>query len=304
MKFLGSDREASAAPAQRIRGANSKLRHVAALKRDRRKRWRHREFFVEGVRSINRAMEEGWGIKTLLYSRERGLSRWAEQILRSCPTAACLDLATDLLAELSDKEESSEILGVVAMPENDPARIPVAPGLLTVVADRPASPGNLGALLRSCDVFGVHGLLITGHACDLYDPQVVRASAGSLFSVPAVRLASHRELWAWLAASRAKVGEIRIVGSSAHAAERLTDCDFGSSTVLVLGNESRGLSAAYREHCDAVVSIPMRGKATSLNLTSAASILLYEIRRRRIIGGSGPAEVLEGGRCPIRATGD
>jgi len=306
MKFLGSDRDASAVrvPEQRIQRANSKLRHLAALKRDRRKRWSHREFFVEGVRSVNRAMEEGWAMKTLLYSRERGLSRWAEQILCRCPGAACLDLAPDLLAELSDKEEPSELLGVVTMPENDPARIPVAPGLLAVVADRPASPGHLGGLLRSCDVFGVHGLLITGHACDLYDPQAVRASAGSLFSVPAARLASHRDLWAWLVAARAKVGEIRIVGSSAHAAEQLTDCNFGSSTVLVLGNESRGLSAAYREHCDAVVSIPMQGKATSLNVTSAASILLYEIRRRRIIGCCGPAEVSEGGRCPIRATGD
>lgn len=285
MKFLGSDREpgATGPRAQRIQRGNPKLRHLVALKRDRRKRWRGREFFVEGVRSIDRAMEEGWTIKTLLYSHEKGLSRWAERVLRSCPGAARLDLAPDLLAELSDKQEPSEILGVVAMPENDPARIPVSPGLLTVVADRPASPGNLGALLRSCDVFGVHGLLITGHACDLYDPQVVRASAGSLFSVPAVRLASHRELWAWLAESRARVGEIRVVGSSARAAERLSECDFGPSTVLVLGNESRGLSAAYRERCDAIVSIPMHGKATSLNVTSAASILLYEIRRRRIL---------------------
>jgi TrmH family RNA methyltransferase len=171
------------------------------------------------------------------------------------------------------------------MPANDPARIPVKPGLLAVVADRPGSPGNLGALLRSCDVFGVDGLLVTGHACDLFDPLAVRASAGSLFSVPAVHLASQRELSEWLASARAEIGEVRVVGSSARAAESLADFDFGASTVLVLGSESRGLSAAYRERCDGIVSIPMLGKATSLNVTSAAAILLYEIRRRRIIGG-------------------
>jgi TrmH family RNA methyltransferase len=286
MKFLGSDRKASAMrpPVQRIRSENSQFRHVEALKRDRRKRRRHREFFVEGVRPINRAVDEGWVMKALLYSGERGLSGWAEEILRRCRGAARLDLTPDLLARLSDKKEPSEILGVVAMPENDPVRVPVEPGLLTVVADRPGSPGNLGALLRSCDVFGVHGLLVTGHACDLYDPLVLRASAGSLFSVPAVRLASRREVWEWLTAARAKLGEVRVVGTSAQAVEPLADFDFGSSTVLVLGNESRGLSAAYREYCDAIVSIPMLGKATSLNVTSAASILLYEIRRRRIIG--------------------
>jgi TrmH family RNA methyltransferase len=126
---------------------------------------------------------------------------------------------------------------------------------------------------------------VTGHACDLYDPRAVRGSAGSLFSIPAVRLASHRDLEEWLAAARAEVGEVRLVGSSAKAAQPLADCDFGRSTVLVLGSERSGLSAAYRERCDTVVSIPMRGKATSLNVTSAASILLYEIRRRRIIEG-------------------
>lgn len=74
------------------------------------------------------------------------------------------------------------------------------------------------------------------------------------------------------------------VRSIAQAEEPLTDFEFGTSTLLVLGNEASGLSAAYRERCDAVVSIPMLGKATSLNVTSAASILLYEIRRQRIIG--------------------
>jgi TrmH family RNA methyltransferase len=270
---------------QRIERDTPPLRHVAALKRDRRKRWRHRELFVEGVRAINRAVDEGWEVKTLLYSGERGLSRWAEGILQRCPGAARLDLAPRLLADLSDKDEPSELLAVVAMPANDPTRIPLVPGLLAVVADRPASPGNLGALLRSCDAFGVQGMALSGHACDLYDPLAIRASAGSLFSVPAIRLASHREVLAWLAAARERLGEVRMIGSSAHGAVPLADCDFGTSTVLVLGNETRGLSAAYRGLCDAVVSIPMQGRATSLNLTSAGAVLLYEIRRRRIIGG-------------------
>jgi hypothetical protein len=124
MKFLGSRPEASTVrPAvQRIQSESSQFRHIEALKRDRRKRWRHREFFVEGVRPLNRAMEEGWGLKTLLFSSERGLSGWAEEMLRRCRGAVRLDLAPDLLEALSDKEEPSEILGVVAMPENDPAR--------------------------------------------------------------------------------------------------------------------------------------------------------------------------------------
>src|SRR5260370_10740001 len=97
-----------------------------------------------------------------------------------------------LMRELGGKTDASpELLAVVALPEDDLARIPADPGMLTVVFDRPASPGNIGTLIRSADAFGASGVIIAGHAADVYDPKSVPASTSSLFSVPPVRVPSH-----------------------------------------------------------------------------------------------------------------
>jgi TrmH family RNA methyltransferase len=186
-----------------------------------------------------------------------------------------------LLSKLSNKDESSELLGVVAMPPDDLARISLDPDLLVVVFDRPASPGNLGAIIRSCDALGASGLVITGHAVDLYDPETVSASVGSLFALPVVRTPSARDLEPWFTQIQEQVGPFQIVGSSAKVERDLGEHDWTGPTVLVIGNETKGISAYYRGRCDMLVQIPMTGAATSLNVACAASILLYEVGRQR-----------------------
>jgi len=230
---------------------------AALLKRSRKARHRERTFFVEGVRAIDRARARGYTAAAWLYAAERPLSDWARGILDAAPRASRFPLPAAALRELSDKEETSELLALVAMPALGAGGVRLGDPPLVVVVDRPRSPGNLGALLRTCDAFGVDALLVTGHACDLYDPRTVRASAGSLFSVPAVALAGARQLGAFLE------GHVR------------------GGTVLVLGNEAAGLGPSMRELCDDVVGIRLRGDATSLNLTSAAAVLLHEVQRLR-----------------------
>src|SRR5256886_13820679 len=99
------------------------------------------------------------------------------------------------------------------MPADDLVRIPAGPELLVVVFDRPASPGNLGTLIRSADAFGASGVIVTGHAADVYDPKAVRASTGSLFSVPAVRVPSHRHALDWTAQLRGRGVAMQVVGT-------------------------------------------------------------------------------------------
>jgi 23S rRNA (uridine2479-2'-O)-methyltransferase len=150
-----------------------------------------------------------------------------------------------------------------------------------VLFDRPASPGNLGSLIRSCDALGVDGVLVTGHATDVYDPECVRASTGSLFCVPVVRIHQQDVLTNWLAAFRQRWPRVQQVGADEQGPCRLDAHDFQPPTLLLLGNETWGLSAAYRAQCDVLVHIPMQGAASSLNVASAGSILLYEIARQR-----------------------
>jgi TrmH family RNA methyltransferase len=265
----------------RVYSENAQFQHFETLRRNREKRHRHREFVVEGVRHINLALRYGWTIQGWLYSPERRLSDWASGLLAEERAAVQYQLAEHLLARLSSKEEGSELLALIAMPPDDLARIHLDPGLLVVVFDRPSSPGNLGAIIRSCDALGASGLVITGHAVDLYDPETVSASVGSLFALPVVRAPSARDLEPWFAQIEEQVGPFQIVGSSAKAERDITGQDWTGPTVLVIGNETTGISAHYRERCDALVQISMTGAATSLNVACAASILLYEIGRQR-----------------------
>jgi TrmH family RNA methyltransferase len=260
--------------------ANAAFQRIEVLRRNRTKRHRYREFMIEGVRAINGALANAWAIRAFAYAKGRSLSRWASSILDASNAESHYEMDATLFDDLSEKQEPSELIAVVAMQPDSASRIPVRGGMLVVVVDRPASPGNLGTLIRSCDAFGASGVIVTGHGVDLYDPAVIRASVGSFFAMPSVALASHREIGAWLEDVRPKLPALRVVGTSAHATSQLGDYHWPPEVVLAIGNETSGLSHAYRELCDDIVSIPMQGTATSLNAAVAASIVLYEAADR------------------------
>jgi len=264
--------------------ANTAFQRIDVLRRNRNKRHRYGEFVVEGVRAINGALAAGWTIRSFAYPRDRQQSRWATDILATSTAESHLSVAPALFDTISEKEDSSELLAVVAMRPDSVERIPTGPGMAVVVVDRPGSPGNLGTLIRSCDAFGVAGVIVTGHGVDLYEPATIRASVGSFFSVPCIALESHREVAEWVGELRESYSGLTVVGTSARASSELRDFHWGTEVVLLVGNETNGLSHAYREMCDDIVRIHMRGTATSLNAAVATSIVLYELdtHRRRL----------------------
>lgn len=261
--------------------ANTAFQRIDVLRRNRNKRHRYGEFVVEGVRAINGALAAGWTVRSFAYPRDRQLSRWATDILDASTADSHLAVAPALFDTISEKEESSELLAVVATRPDSIDRIPVRAGMLVVVVDRPGSPGNLGTLIRSCDAFGADGVIVSGHGVDLYDPATIRASVGSFFAVPSIALPSHREVGEWVSGLRQSYPGLTLVGTSARASSDLRDFAWGTEVVLLVGNETTGLSHAYREMCDDVVRIPMRGTATSLNAAVATSIVLYEVDTHR-----------------------
>ncbi len=265
----------------KINTENSQFQHIETLQRNRTKRNRAREFVLEGVRGITLALHFKWTIIALVYSRDRRLSDWAEDVITNSGAETHFILSLPLLKKLSQKEDTSELLAIVGMSADDLRRIPEREDLLGVVLDRPASPGNLGTIIRSCDALGAHGLVITGHAADLYDPEAIRATTGSLFSLPVIRQASYQDLAPWFDRLRKHLSGFQIVGTSAKATTPIHEFDFSRPTVLLVGNESRGLSLAYRNSCDAMVTIPMHGSATSMNIACATSIILYEVDQQR-----------------------
>ncbi len=266
----------------RVTSRNARFQEWQALLGNRAKRQRSGEFIVQGVRPITLAVRHGWQIRALLHNADGAASRWARETLEAV-AATKVAVSAELMHELGEKTDASpELLAIVALPDDDLARIPAGPGMLTVVFDRPASPGNIGTLIRSADAFGASGVVVTGHAADVYDPRSVRASTGSLFSVPVVRVRSHRPVLDWAEALRAGGTGVRLVGTDEYGDLDVADVDFTQPTLLLVGNEAAGLSAAWREACDQLARIPMLGSASSLNAATAASVALYESARQRI----------------------
>ena len=260
---------------------NNDFQYLEVLRRNRVKRQKARSFFVEGVMAVNRALAYGWQISAFAYSRERRLSDWAENILSQSQATTHFALPSHLMNKLSEKEDASELVAIVAMPEDDLDYINWHNQALVMVLDRPTNPGNLGTIIRSADAFGVDGIIITGHAVDLFDPKTIRASRGSLFTLPIVRVNTNEALYTWFEQKRQSDLGVQIIGTSAKAEISLAGQDFTTPTILMFGNETTGLRKAYQTYCDSLVKIPIAGSATSLNVASAASIMLYEVVRQR-----------------------
>jgi 23S rRNA (uridine2479-2'-O)-methyltransferase len=265
-------------------GNDPAFRHIEFLKTSRTNRRRFGEFFVEGVKPIDQARRHRWAIRSLIYVGGRPLSSWARETLAVTPGARHIEVSPALMERLSDKHYPSDLVAVVAVPPDDPDRIRPRPDTLVAVFDQPSSPGNLGSIIRSCHALGADGLIVTGHGTDVYNPQTVRASMGSLFALPTVRLASSREVRTWVrdsAAPLSRTGTIQIVGATGDATLPVDAVDLTRPTVLVFGNEATGLTSRYRDLCDVLVRIPMHGDADSINVACAAAVLLYEVDRQR-----------------------
>jgi len=267
---------AAKASVLRVTARNAAFQQWQALLSNRVKRQRAREFIIQGVRPITLAVEHGWPVDAMIYDISRPLSRWAQDML-AASGARQVAMAPELLRELGEKDDGApEMVAIAAIPPDDFSRIPRSPDLLTVAFDRPASPGNVGTVIRAADAFGAHGLIVTGHAADPYDPKSVRASTGSLFAVPVVRADSHADVIGW-ARTRSAV----IVGTDEKGEADIAETDLTGPAVIVIGNEAAGLSAAWRQACDVLARIPITGAASSLNAAGAATVVLYEAARQR-----------------------
>ncbi|TCO49447.1 TrmH family RNA methyltransferase [Kribbella antiqua] len=261
---------------QRISARNARFQVWQSYLTNRNKRQRAGEFLVQGVRPISVAVDNGWPVRTVIHDAARPLSRWAQELYQRLPGVERVAMEPELLAELGEKD--AEVVAVVEMPPDDLDRIEVGPDFLGVVFDRPTGPGNIGSIIRSADAFGADGVIVTGHAADVYDPKAVRATTGSLFALPAVRVPSHREVIEWV---RRSAVPIVVVGTDEHGDVDVFDFDLTQPVLLLVGNETNGLSAAWKEAADALVRIPITGSASSLNAANAATAVLYEVARQR-----------------------
>lgn len=269
-----------------IHSRDAAFQKLQVLLSNRNKRHRYGEFLVEGVRNINQAVAAGWTISSFLYPRGRELSGWAKDMLQNAEENC--RVSPELFQELSGKEDTSELLAVVKMRSSELSAFRLPSNPLLVLFDRPSNRGNLGTLLRSCDGLGADGLILTGHGVDLYDPEVVTASMGSFFRVPSVQ-AELKDVMAFIAALRGRYPGFRLVGTTAHREHPVYREDLSGPVMLMLGNETDGLSYGLKQCSDVLCTIPMaqNSSASSFNVACAGTVLLYEAARQRAGKSSG-----------------
>lgn len=261
--------------------ANPRLKAAAAL-RERKGRDESGLMLVEGARELARALAAGVVARTLLV-REGPLdpaeTAWVEGF--AARGAERLELSARAFAKLAYRDPpETGVLAVVALPARPLAGLePRGPGPVLVL-DGAEKPGNLGAVLRSADAAGAACVLTAGKGADWGNPNLLRASLGTLFALP-VGGGTEDEVAAWLAARG-----IRTVAATPEAEAPYDREDLTGKLALVLGSEADGLTPGWKRRVDRRVAIPMGGVADSLNLAQAATVLLFEALRQRRAAGS------------------
>lgn len=253
---------------------NPKVKEVVKL-RDRRSRDEAGSFIIEGYRELKRALDAGRQIDTLFYCPELFLGSNEEALKKQCKAALHLECTREVFAKISYRDRPDGLLAVAPQVHLKLADLKLKKIPFLVVAESIEKPGNLGTILRSCDAAGVDGVIVCDPTTDIHNPNVVRSSVGTLFTLPVVE-AGAEETLAYL-----KKNHIAIVAATPHAKVEFTEADFKVPLAIVVGTEQYGLTENWMKSADIAVRIPMFGVADSLNVASATTLLLYEVVRQR-----------------------
>lgn len=251
---------------------NPKLKLIRALRAQRKQRDETGLCVVEGIRHVGEALQAGAQVAYLCYAPDRLESEYGRQLVAEQERAGlpCYAVAPEVFESLADKEHPQGLLAVVRQPRHrledlNPVNFPWGVALVS-----PQDPGNIGAILRTIDAAGASGLLLLEDSADAFSPAAVRASMGAAFSYPVAR-ARFGEFVAW-----AKRQGYHIYGTSAHGSTDVRAVrEYLSPRILLLGSEREGLTGEQVSACEALLRLPMKGRASSLNLAVAAGVLLY-----------------------------
>ncbi len=269
--------------------ANPYVKEVARLK-ERRARQRSSTFLVEGARETERALAAGVSAVELLLAPElHADAAQARSILEAAVAAGAeiVELSAAAFGKVSMRERPDGVALVARSSGSTLASLELKQGSLVLVVDGLEKPGNLGALMRTADAVGVDALLLCGAGpdgggTDLENPNVIRASMGSLFALKSA--SGTREE---VAAAIESAG-LSLVAATPHATASLWSADLTGGVALLVGAEDSGLPDWWLRRSDQLVRIPMRAAAAdSLNVSVAGAILLYEAFRQRTVSGVG-----------------
>lgn len=255
---------------------NSKVGEAVKLM-ERRRREETGLFLIEGVRELALALNSGIKLVRLYCCEELFKGDEEREIIRTAlkQGAELIAVTSNVFKKMAYREGSFGLLAEAEQFNRKLKDISLSTPPLLVVVESAEKPGNLGAILRSADAVGADGVIVCGKGADIYNPNVVRASVGALFTIPVVE-STAEEAIRWL-----KDKDIMIVAATPNADKSFFDADLSGACAIVMGSEHEGLSRALLKAADIRAMIPMKGKTDSLNLSAATAVILYEAVRQR-----------------------
>lgn len=252
--------------------SNPTVKYLRSL-RDKKHRRREGRFLAEGLRLLTDARESGKLPETLVMAASRDphplLSTLEEQV--EAAGGEILEVTEDVLSKITGKDNPQAVAGVFAEFDSSLASLDRNSAPIWLVAQALRDPGNLGTMLRTGDAVGAGGLILLDHCADPFSVEAVRASMGAIFT-QRVAQAGWEEFIGWL-----REGAGQLVAASLRDAQPYREAPYQAPCFILVGNESRGLPEEYEAACDLRVTMPMRGRADSLNAAVAAAILAYEV---------------------------
>ncbi len=271
---------------------NPRVKEAVRL-RDRRQREQQGRILIDGARELRRALDAGVRAVVIFVCEPLCQNEESQRLLAMLPQSGCevLHVSEAVFERLAFGQRAEGVLGVAEMPRSSLETLAAAVGWgnsstaaptngvekapLVAVLEGVEKPGNVGAVLRSADAAGLSAVIVANPHTDLFNPNAIRASLGTIFTVPVCEAESTQTL-AWLRERQFKILAARVDG-----AVRYTEVDYRGRKAIVLGSEAAGLSSIWAGDNITAVCLPMLGVADSLNVSASAAVLFYEALRQR-----------------------
>lgn len=251
---------------------NERIKYLVQLQQKSSLRRQEGLFVVEGRRELLHCINADYEVKTIFVDNQKD-----DALLDiDSKNAEIIEVSPKVYEKIAYRESTEGVVAIVKACKNTLQDFAQKENPLYVVIEAVEKPGNLGAILRSADAAGVDGVIVCDPLTDLYNPNLIRASIGAIFTVPTV-VCTSEECIAWL-----KENKIQILTAQLQDSSLYYDVDMKKATAIVMGTEATGLTQQWRMAADKHIRIPMCGKLDSLNVSVSSAILMFEaIRQRR-----------------------
>ncbi|MBA5775841.1 RNA methyltransferase [Stappia sp. F7233] len=275
MSAHGSDRPRVGTVKQITSHSNPIVKEIKGLVGQRKHRAQSGLFVGEGLKLATDALDAGWGVRYLAIGPEARENPHAQQAAARAKArgAMILEISTAVLANITRRDNPQMVVGVFEQKLLEPAAIRPADAQVWIALDHVRDPGNLGTIIRTADAVGASGVMLVGETTDPFAVETVRATMGSLFHVPLVKMSRD----AFKAFARNWPGTV--VGTHLKGSRDYREVAYKAPTLLLMGNEQAGLPDDMADTCTELVRIPQAGQADSLNLAVATAVMLFEIQR-------------------------